>query len=227
MIEQGPVQAGDQTAPASIQDIRGRITLAVDATQGSALDRLKTWLQMPSEPGFTDPTCLIRAADVGARLSSDGQPYEPTSLASSIGLPRKWGTIDAWLQTGKAVKIHGSTGHVGGSRSRFLDVKDNTGFHVIVFLAKGTAAADGRGFYLGFDPDITATDETRAKWVELVPANTSFQSINDPAPSVAIIKAMILGDAQTGFGPLIRKYYVDTSVAFPAIKRSKPEDFEV
>jgi len=124
MIEQGPVQAGDQTAPASIQDIRGRITLAVDATQGSALDRLKTWLQMPSEPGFTDPTCLIRAADVGARLSSDGQPYEPTSLASSIGLPRKWGTIDAWLQAGKAVKIHGSTGHVGGSRSRFLDVKD-------------------------------------------------------------------------------------------------------
>jgi hypothetical protein len=227
MIEQRPVQAGDQTAPASIQDIRGRITRAVDATQGSALDRLKIWLQMPSEPGFTDPTCLIRAADVGARLSSTGQQsYEPPSLASAIGLQGRWKAIDAQLQAGTAVKVKGSTGHVGGSRSRFLDVKDNTGFHVIVFLAKGTAA-DARGFYLGFDPDVTATDETRAKWAELIPANTSFQNINDPVRSVEIIKAMIVGDVQTGFGPLVRKYYIDTSVAFPPIKISKPEDFDV
>ena len=96
MIEQGPVQAGDQTAPASIQDIRGRITRAVDATQGSALDQLKIWLQMPSEPGFTDPTCLIRAADVASALSISVARVFQLVATGDIPAPLRRGRLAYW-----------------------------------------------------------------------------------------------------------------------------------
>src|ERR1044072_8215648 len=71
MIEQAYVQAGDQTTP-TIQDIRARISQAVDATAGPVLDRLKCWLQMPTDSMFTgmmDSDCQGRAQRVGALLS--------------------------------------------------------------------------------------------------------------------------------------------------------------
>ncbi|WP_275431982.1 MULTISPECIES: hypothetical protein [unclassified Streptomyces] len=43
MIEQAYVQAGDKTTP-TVKDIRARISTAVDATTGTALERLQRWL---------------------------------------------------------------------------------------------------------------------------------------------------------------------------------------
>ncbi|MBC3840579.1 hypothetical protein GXW82_10875 [Streptacidiphilus sp. 4-A2] len=37
--------------------------------------------------------------------------------------------------------------------------------------------------------------------------------------SLGVVKSMILGDEEGGFGPLVRKYYVDTSAKFPRINR--------
>lgn len=79
MIEQKSVTVGDKTAPATIHDIRERITHAIDATEGSAFERLKIWLQMPTDSEFKlmlDADCLVRVGVVGARLSTGGQePY--------------------------------------------------------------------------------------------------------------------------------------------------------
>ena len=219
MIEQQPVQAGDRTTP-TITDIRQRIAVAVDGTQGTAFERLKTWLQMPIEPDFVeavDRRCEARAQDVGTLLSPAGMgPFTPASLASKFGVEDRWITIDKKLVGGQAVAVQGNTGHVGGSRSYFLR-KDNAGYHTVVFLAKGTDAG-GRDFHLGLDPDASATDASRAKWVQLVPAGTRLQSLS-VAESTQLIKAMILGDSPDGFGPLVRKYYVDTKAAFPPIIR--------
>lgn len=213
MIEQKPVQVGDKTAPASISDIRQRITLAVEATEGTALARLKVWLQMPADTTVGDNDCKVRAEDVGTRLSTDGKKaYLESSLSVALNLKQRWEAIDKKLTAGQAVAINGAANYVGGDKSNF-----KLGFHVIVFLAVGTDADGGR-FYLGFDPDISATEASRAKWKELVPVSTSIAGITDTAKSVQIIKAMILGDSTSGFGPLVRKYYVDTTKAFPKPK---------
>ena len=39
----------------------------------------------------------------------------------------------------------------------------------------------------------------------------------DDAKSIQFIKSVILGDSQDGFGPLVRKWYVETNEAFPEI----------
>lgn len=41
------------------------------------------------------------------------------------------------------------------------------------------------------------------------------------AKSIEVIKAMILGDSPDGFGPLVRKYYVETDKALPKITYAK------
>ena len=184
MIEQQPVQAGDLTTPA-IADIRQRIAQAVDGTQGAAFERLKTWLQMPIQPDFVaavDRRCEARAQGVGTLLSPAGMgPFTPASLASKFGIEDRWNTIDKKLLGGQAVAVQGNAGHVGGSRSYFLR-KDNAGYHTVVFLARGTDAA-GRGFYLGLDPDASATDASRAKWCNWF---RSALSSSPSAPSRAI-----------------------------------------
>lgn len=40
------------------------------------------------------------------------------------------------------------------------------------------------------------------------------------ADAIAQIKLMVLGNDPNGFGPLIRKDYVETAVDFPAISRA-------
>ncbi|MFD5629112.1 MULTISPECIES: hypothetical protein [unclassified Streptomyces] len=222
MIEQAYVQAVDQTTP-TIQDIRARISQAVDATAGPVFERLKFWLQMPTDSMFTgmvDNDCKVRAQRVGTRLSSGaGGLYESSDLSVSLGIEGKWAAIEEAVKADRAVIVNGSTGHVGGRESKFNN-KLNTGFHVIVFLAVGQELS-GRRYYLGFDPDVSATVESRAKWKPLVVGSTDVKVKKfDDAKSVEVLKAMILGDAEDGFGPLVRKYYVETDKAFPAIIRA-------
>lgn len=221
MIEQAYVQAGDETTP-TIQAIRARISQAVDATAGSVLDRLKCWLQMPTDSmfmGMMDNDCQVRAKRVGAQLSPGaGGLFEPSDLSVPMEIGGKWAAIDKAVKADCAAIIHGSTGHVGGSESNFNNDR-NAGFHVIVFLAVGQEPG-GRRYYLGFDPDVSATVESRAKWKPLVLGGTEARTKKvdfDAAKCVQVIKAMILGDSGDGFGPLVRKYYVETDKAFPKI----------
>lgn len=221
MIEQAYVQAVDQTTP-TIQAIRARISQAVDATPGPALDRLKFWLQMPTDSmfvGMMDNDCQVRARRVGALLSPGaGGLYEPSDLSVPLTTESKWAAVGEAVKADRAVFINGSAGHVGGSESKFNN-KHNTGFHVIVFLAVGQEPS-ARPYYLGFDPDVSATVESRAKWKPLVVGGTETAARKfDDAKSVQVLKAMVLGDSQDGFGPLVRKYYVDTDKAFPKIAR--------
>jgi hypothetical protein len=215
MIEQAYVQAGDQTTPA-VQDVRTRISQAVDATAGPVLDRLKFWLQMPADSMFMamlDNDCQVRAKGVGGRLSSAGM-YEPSDLSVALTIQDKWAAVDAAVQAGRAVYVNGAATHVGGNRSKF-----QAGFHVIVFLAVGQDPT-GRRFYLGFDPDVSATAESRRKWQPLVLGDTLAKvRLFDDAKSIQVIKAMILGDGPDGFGPLVRKYYVETDKPFPRVIR--------
>ena len=220
MIEQKRVETGATTAPTLVA-ISAKITAAVDATTGTAFERLKTWLQMPTDSTFKaalDKDCKVRAVDVGNRLSTGGKAYNPGSLAAMINPKTTWASIDAKLAGGVAVVIEGSSGHVCGDRSYFPNVA-GTGFHVLVFLAAGDDS-DGRHFYLGFDPDVSATEASRKKWDDVVPEGTKIKEVTDTAESTKIIKAMLLGDSTHAFGPLIRKYYVDTTKKFPPILRA-------
>ncbi|MEV7413849.1 hypothetical protein [Streptomyces sp. NPDC089919] len=221
MIDQAYVQADDKTTPA-VKDIRERIATAVDATTGTALARLTCWLQMPQDVTFAkmvDPDCKPRATRVGGLLSGEGGLYEPADLSVALGVPAKWAAIDKALAADRAVFVSGSTGHVGGDKSKFLNDR-GTGFHVIVFLAVGKES-DGRVYYLGLDPDVSATKESREAWEGLVKVKSVETKPADftAEKSVELVKAMILGTADGGFGPLVRKYYVDTTKAFPKVLR--------
>lgn len=223
MIEQAYVQAVDQTTP-TIQAIRARISQAVDATRGPALDRLKYWLQMPTASTFTmmiDGNCQGRAKELGVLLSTlAGGLHEPSDLSKPAGIEGKWAAIDDAVKADRAVSIQGKTEHVSGSKSHFNKVENGLGFHVIVFLAVGQESS-GRRYYLGFDPDVSATEESRKKWIPLVVGDTEgtvAKKVDDPR-SIQIIKDMILGDSPDGFGPLVRKYYVETDKAFHKISR--------
>ncbi|MBP2325154.1 hypothetical protein JOF56_005539 [Kibdelosporangium banguiense] len=57
------------------------------------------------------------------------------------------------------------------------------------------------------------------EWKELVPEGTKIKDLESTDQSTKILKAMLLGDSTHGFGPLIRKYYVDTTKKFPTIPR--------
>ena len=82
MIEQKRVETGATTAP-TLVTLSAKITAAVDATTGTAFERLKTWLQMPTDSTFKaalDKDCKVRAVDVGNRISTGGKAYQPGSL---------------------------------------------------------------------------------------------------------------------------------------------------
>ncbi|MFI8280624.1 hypothetical protein ACIGBH_38165 [Streptomyces sp. NPDC085929] len=181
------------------------------------------WLQMPADSTFakmSDSDCQVRAKRVGGLLSpGEGGLCEPSDLSVAIGVPAKWTAIDKAVKAERAVYVNGSTGHVGGPQSKFNNER-NAGFRVIVFLAVGQES-EGRGYYLGFDPDVSATTESRAAWKALVTGDPETKPQDFSATkSPEVIKSMILGSTEGGFGPLVRKYYVDTTKAFPKIIRA-------
>ncbi|MEV6973799.1 hypothetical protein [Kitasatospora sp. NPDC093806] len=223
MIEQAYVQADDVTTP-TIATLRDRISQAIDSTVApSILDRLKVWLQLPTDSTFTNGTldkdCDPRARDLGARLSPGaGGLFDAADLSAAVDIAEKWRGISTILQSDRAVLVKGPTGHVGGARSTFNNDK-GTGFHVILLLATGQEQG-GRKFFLGLDPDVSATTESRNTWIPFAVGSTVAKvSAFNAEKGTRAIKAMILGDSADGFGPLVRKYYVDTAAAFPAILR--------
>lgn len=220
MIEQKPVEIGATTAP-TLAELSATITAAVDATTGTAFERLKTWLQMPTDSTIKsaiDNDCKVRAVNVGNRLSVGSTAYQAGPMSASPTPKTAWKAIDTKLATGVAATVEGPVNHVCGDKSVFLN-KDGIGFHVIVFLAAGEDS-DGRHFYVALDPDVSATEASRKKWNEVVSKDTKIKEVTDTAEATRIIKAMLLDGSTHAFGPLIRKYYVDITANFPKIKRA-------
>ena len=219
MIEQKPVETGAKTVPAAL-DLGATITAAVEATTGTAFERLKTWLQMPTDSTFKgalDNDCKVRAVNVGDRLSTGAKAYQAGPMSASPTPATAWKSIDTKLAGGVAVTVEGPVNHICGDKSVFRN-KDGIGFHVIVLLAAGEDS--GGHFYVGLDPDVSATEASRKKWNEVVSAGTKIKEVTDTAESTGIIKAMLLDGSTHAFGPLIRKYYVDVNANFPKIKRA-------
>ncbi|MFF2196377.1 hypothetical protein, partial [Streptomyces sp. NPDC058157] len=136
-------------------------------------------------------------------------------------ITEKWTAIGDRLHADRAVTVKGPTDHVGGPRSLFIQ-PDGSGFHVIVLLATGNdGGLGGRPFFLALDPDVSATTEARQTWTtkKTIGDTVAKASTLTEAEAIAHIKLMLLGNDPNTFGPLIRKYYVDTAARFPAISR--------
>ncbi|WUH92614.1 hypothetical protein OG900_22560 [Streptomyces sp. NBC_00433] len=230
MIEQAHVQQADVTDPA-VASLRTRIGAAIDNNPapgtGTVLDRVTFWLQLPTTTMVTamlDKLCEARGKRVGTALSSLGAGglYDPADLSAAGDITAKWTAISERLHADRAVTVKGPTDHVGGPKSLFIQ-PNGAGFHVIVLLATGNdGGPGGRPFFLAFDPDVSATTEARQTWTTKKTVGDTVTKVSalTNTDAIAQIKLMLLGNDPNSFGPLIRKYYVDTTVAFPAISRA-------
>lgn len=217
-IEQKSIKDGGKTA-VSLGALRKLFTDALGAPESCSIEMLKDWLQAPVwDDGKADSNCEVRARKLAPLLNRTGQPYSP-SLETAVGgttFQKKWELLDTKLNGGTVAVIKGPAEHVGGTESIF-----KKGFHALLFLCTGVDKK-GNPFYVGFDPDISATEESRELWDKLV---KQHQTVNkevknlEPEKLHQMITTMILGESGTGFGPLIRKYYPDRSKGFPKITR--------
>ncbi|MBM9624732.1 hypothetical protein [Streptomyces zhihengii] len=230
MIEQAYLEAADVTNP-PVASLRARIGAAIDSSPapgtGTVLDRVSFWLQLPTDTtvaGMLDKLCEARGKRVGTALSSAaaGGLYDPADLSAAVDITDKWAGIGERLHADRAVTVKGPTGHVGGPRSLFIQA-NGAGFHVIVLLATGNdGGPGGRPFFLAFDPDVSAVTEARQTWTTRRTIGDTVKKVSalSEADAIAHIKLMLLGNDPNRFGPLLRKYYVDTAAAFPAISRA-------
>ncbi|WP_299531979.1 hypothetical protein [uncultured Streptomyces sp.] len=229
MTEQKLFQPADVADP-TVASLRARIEAAVDnhpaPNTGTALERVTFWLQAPTDSMFSgvlDRRCDARGERAAAALTAhaDG-PYNPADLSATGDVTAKWTAISNILHANRAVTVKGPTDHVGGPKSLFFQA-NGAGFHVIVLLATGNdGGPGGRPFFLAFDPDVSATAETRLGWTtrKTVGDTKTKLSALTRADAIEHIKLMLLGTNANGFGPLIRKYYIDTTAVFPAISRA-------
>lgn len=208
-IPQSPVLGTEKTTP-TLDVIRGLLASKIPTT-GVTPEKVVYWLQAPpwgSSGKSADSRCDIRGPALAKELLPSGVASAPgarefkTSTAYS-SLASQWEGVDNLLKKAVPVMIKGRDQFVGGEKSVF---NKGESFHVVLFLAYGKD--DGKDFYVGYDPDISATDATRKAW------DIAAQDNIDNA-----ITNMILGTGVGGLGPLCRKYYVDKESLFPGLDR--------
>lgn len=168
-------------------------------------------LQAPTQSGWIQReavvdggNCDVRATDLAKVLKAADQPIQAAREFNNdkfSTLLKQWETADTVVQR-QPVIIRSEDKFLGGPESRF---KSGTSHHAILFVAKD----QGGAFYVGYDPDVTATIESRAAW-EVAKTN--------PNINVAT-SAMVLGPNGDQLGPLFRKYYVDKENLWPVVKR--------
>lgn len=214
---------GNGNSAVFLSEVRQRFERALGESDACTFLVLTKWLQAPvSNDGKADSNCGERAKDLAPLLKGSdiaGEAYEPSSgLSSNIGspYPKKWELLENRLKEGRVAILKGPAGEVGGPRSVF-----EKGFHVVLFLSTGNEDRT-RKCYVGFDPDISATDDSRKLWGELVNENnTTNAGVRnlEPIRLYQITKTMILGRGNAGVGPLIRKYYPDREKGLGKIAR--------
>jgi hypothetical protein len=187
--------------------------LVADATKNKTL--LKTWLQHPDtgEAGTrADGNCVNRAKGLSQILGGSATVYDPSVDTKIDPFAAKWGKIDKLLEQKKVVPITGQATFVGGEKSTFTQKNSH---HVVILVAKGH---DSEGdFYVVFDPDINATEASQEAWTDAL-AGRKLANLSVPDQE-ALISTMLFDETGAGFGPLFRKYYIETKEPFPKTER--------
>ena len=200
--EQKPLEGNEITTPA-LAEIRGLFEKKIPTNPD-----IQFWLQVPKVgEEKSDSGCYKRAVGLEATLKPDGaNSTGPKDFTKKFPTPLadQWIGVDKLLEAKRPVIITALDTFIGGEKSAF---RGGTSQHVMLFLAKGTEA--GREFYVGYDPDFSATDATQAAWQNARSGNAE-----------SIISTMVFGTEGKVLGPLFRKYYIiDKTVFFPTIPR--------
>lgn len=228
-MDQKPIKGTGHTA-LSLNEIRQKFESALGPASECTFLVLKDWLQAPvSDTGLADNLCDQRAHALAKRLNRNNkEPFEPKLIVAlgSATFEKKWEEVDRHLLDNTIVILKGPAKAVGGTASVFKQ-----SYHAMLLLSvrlegagkTGDKAGRKRSCYVGFDPDISATQESRDLWGKLVgecqTTNSGVKNLT-AAQLSRIVKTMILGEGTTGVGPLIRKYYPDRTKGVGKVDRN-------
>jgi hypothetical protein len=206
-LEQSALGGIEITAP-TLAEVRQMFAQHIP-TAGVTDEDIIFWLQAPDGKGATDKLCEIRGPRIAEKLKPADTRLVPRPRSFDTNtvispLAKQWAGVDSTLQQRTPVLIRGPDKFIGGDKSIF---SGGTSHHVILFLARGVETGSGKEFYVGFDPDISATTATRTAY-DIAKGNKN-----------SVISDMILGTGGQVLGPLCRKYYPVKTETFPKIIR--------
>lgn len=216
-IDQRELDGTEVTDPPMLE-LRGRFDAHIGKHADSCgIQDFAAWLQAPFKPkSLADCRCEERAQELAPLLSRPASTHHHSGdgLVSRFGRSAQkgqenWRALDAAIANGGAATLYGPAEQVGGVKSNFT-----TGKHVVVCLAIGREMVEERmrEFHIVFDPDVRATEASRALWDQLiakhVPPDVDLSDV-EPKTRYLILHTMIFGQGNDRFGPVVRKYYPD------------------
>lgn len=220
-IEQDLIEPGSDMERALIE-VRGRFVAKLGQPLQCEFEKFKVWLQAYVEPGGKLlGGCGVRAEALAPLLTKPGQKSGMVAALMKSPLKpaieQKWESVETCLKRGQALVIRGRGTEVSGEESNFAKF---TTFHAFVLLH---VIADGeeKKWFIGFDPDVSATTGTRDLWNSLIRAAFETKDVelgkwNEQVKDLdrdklhEILTTMILGTTPNGFGPLVRRYAIET-----------------
>lgn len=220
-IEQKYIESGSATESA-LTGVRGRFVAKLGSASDCTFDKLTQWLQAYVDPGGQLlGKCLVRAEALAPMLTKADQKsgwLKTMMKAPTKTVPQRWEAVEAALSKGQALVIEGRGTEISGDQSKFAK---STGFHAFVLL-QVIEDGDGKKWFVGFDPDVSATAETQRLWNNSIRAafDTEDEDLgkwNDKVKDLKadklyeILTTMVLGTTTSGFGPLVRRYAIDTT----------------
>jgi hypothetical protein len=218
-IEQELIEPGS-AIERNLAGVRGRFVAKLGQPLQCEFEKFKEWLQAYVEPGGKLlGGCGNRAKALAPLLTRDGETSGVlTSMLKTPGktIEEKWAAVETALNKGKALVIEGRGTEVSGDKSNFANFAT---FHAFVLLQ---VIEDGekKKWFIGFDPDVSATTGTRDLWSSLIRAAFKTEDVelgkwNEQVKDLdrdklhEILTTMILGATAGGFGPLVRRYAID------------------
>jgi hypothetical protein len=222
-IEQKYIESGSAMESA-LTGVRGRFVAKLGSASDCTFDKLTQWLQAYVDPGGQLlGKCLVRAEALAPMLTKADQKsgwLKTMMKAPAKTIPQRWEAVEAALNKGQALVIEGRGTEISGDQSKFAK---STGFHAFVLL-QVIEDGDGKKWFIGFDPDVSATAETQKLWNNWIRAafdtkdkDEDLGKWNDQVKDLKadklyeILTTMVLGTTTTGFGPLVRRYAIDTA----------------
>jgi len=221
-IEQKSIESGSAMETA-LAEVRGRFVAKLGLASDCTFDKLTQWLQAYVDPGGQLlGKCLVRAEALAPVLTKTDQKsgwLKTMMKAPTKTIPQRWEAVEAALNKGQALVIEGRGTEISGDKSKFAK---STGFHAFVLL-QVIEDGDKKKWFIGFDPDVSATAETQKLWNNLIRAafdttdkDENLGKWNEQVKDLKadklheILTTMVLGTTASGFGPLVRGYAIDT-----------------
>ncbi|HEY4460761.1 MAG TPA: hypothetical protein VGN81_41055 [Pseudonocardiaceae bacterium] len=218
-IEQKLIEPGSDMERA-LTEVRGRFVAKLGPSTQCDFDKFKEWLQAYVDlGGKLLGGCNIRAEALAPMLTKAGQRFgllKSMMKAPGKTIGQKWDAVEDALNKGQALVIEGRGTEISGDKSKFAN---NETFHAFVLL-QVIEDGDKKKWFIGFDPDVSATTETQDLWNSLIRAafkteDAQLDKWNDKVKDLdgnklhEILTTMVLGTTTSGFGPLVRKYAID------------------